>query len=84
MTRESEFLQAIAGRDVVRLRVAAIVILRDHTLVQRPTDDPGACYAFIGGEYKVGDTLADRIRREFEEETNAIRHVVVPLRGTWR
>jgi 8-oxo-dGTP pyrophosphatase MutT (NUDIX family) len=30
-----------------------------------------SAYAFIGGEYEHGDTFEDRIRREFEEETNA-------------
>lgn len=40
-------------------------------LVQRPADDPSSCYAFIGGEYEVGDTFETRLRKEFEEETNA-------------
>ncbi len=39
--------------------------------MQRPTDAPNGHYAFIGGEYELGDTFADRIRREFEEETTA-------------
>ena len=40
-------------------------------MVQRPSDDPAACSAFIGGEYEVGDTLERRLRAEFEEETTA-------------
>jgi 8-oxo-dGTP pyrophosphatase MutT (NUDIX family) len=39
--------------------------------VQRPTDTPSGHYAFIGGEYELGDSFVDRIRREFEEETSA-------------
>jgi ADP-ribose pyrophosphatase YjhB (NUDIX family) len=47
------------------------VIHDGMTLVQRPSDEPSAPYAFIGGEYEYGDTFESRIRREFEEETNA-------------
>lgn len=36
----------------------------------RPADDPKASYAFVGGEYEVGDTLLSRLQTEFEEETN--------------
>ncbi len=71
MSRETEFLRAVAKRNIVRVRVTAIVVSDGKVLVQRPTDDPTACYAFIGGEYEVGDTFETRIRREFEEETTA-------------
>jgi ADP-ribose pyrophosphatase YjhB (NUDIX family) len=71
MTRQGEFFQAVAKRNIVRVRVAAIVVADGKVLVQRPTDDPTSCYAFIGGEYEVGDTFETRIRREFDEETDA-------------
>ncbi len=71
MTRQDDLLQAVAGRNFVRVRVAAIVVNDGHLLVQKPTDDPDACYAFIGGMYEVGDTLVERLRLEFEEETTA-------------
>jgi 8-oxo-dGTP pyrophosphatase MutT (NUDIX family) len=71
MSRQTEFFRAVASRNVVRVRVAAIVVLNGKVLVQRPTDEPTSCYAFIGGEYEVGDTFETRIRREFEEETTA-------------
>ena len=71
MSRETEFLRAVAQRNIVRVRVAAIIVADGKVLVQRPTDDPAACYAFIGGEYEVGDTFETRIRRELEEETTA-------------
>ena len=39
--------------------------------MQRPTDDANVNYAFIGGEYELGDTFEERLRKEFEEETDA-------------
>jgi ADP-ribose pyrophosphatase YjhB (NUDIX family) len=71
MTREQLFLDAVARRNLVRPRVAAIVLMEGEVLVQRPADDPRACYACIGGEYEVGDSFESRIRKEFEEETTA-------------
>jgi len=71
MSRQTEFFQAVANRNIVRVRVAAVVVSNGNVLVQRPTDEPTSCYAFIGGEYEVGDTFETRIRREFEEETTA-------------
>jgi ADP-ribose pyrophosphatase YjhB (NUDIX family) len=70
-SRETDFFQAIASRQLPRIRVAAIVIRKGYLLVQRPTDDPRACYALIGGEYEIGDTFESRIKLEFEEETTA-------------
>ncbi len=70
MTHESAFLQNVAARSGVRPRVAGIVVRDGDVLVQRPVDDPGASYAFVGGEYEVGDTLLSRLRTEFAEETN--------------
>ena len=70
-TRESEFFQAVASRNIPRIRVAAIIIRDGHVLAQRPAGDPSACYALIGGEYEMGDTFESRIRAEIEEETNA-------------
>lgn len=71
MSREQEFFKTIASRNVVRISVRAVVLSKGRTLAQKPTDDPSACYAFIGGGYEVGDILVNRLRQEFEEETNA-------------
>jgi len=71
VSRQDEFFAAVAGRNVVRPSVRAIVIVDGQLLVQRPTDEPDACYAFVGGEYEVGDSFESRLRREFEEETSA-------------
>ena len=71
MTQQSDFFEADAARRIVRPRVAGIIIRDAQLLVQRPADDPASCYAFIGGEYEVGDTFVSRLRAEIEEETNA-------------
>lgn len=54
-----------------RIGVRAVVLSGGRTLVQKPADEPGACYAFIGGEYEPADTFISRLRQEFEEETTA-------------
>jgi len=71
MSSQDEFFRAVAARNVVRVSVRAIVIDNEHVLVQRPTDEPDACYAFVGGEYELGDTFESRLHREFSEETSA-------------
>jgi ADP-ribose pyrophosphatase YjhB (NUDIX family) len=71
VSREQEFFNSPESRNVVRVSVRAVVLSKGRALVQKPTDDPNACYAFIGGGYEVGDTLVSRLRQEFEEETNA-------------
>lgn len=68
---QDRFFQAVASRQIPRIRVAGIVVEDGKLLVQQPADDPSSCYAFIGGEYEIGDTFETRLRREFEEETNA-------------
>jgi ADP-ribose pyrophosphatase YjhB (NUDIX family) len=71
MDRQDQFFSAVAARRLVRPSVRAIVRGEQGFLVQRPTDNPHSNYAFIGGEYEVGDTFEGRLRKEFEEETSA-------------
>ena len=71
MSRQDQFFAAIASRRLVRPAVRAIVRGERGFLVQRPTDDAAAHYAFTGGEYEVGDSFEERLRKEFEEETSA-------------
>ncbi len=71
MNQQEKFFAAVAKRQLVRPAVRAIVESERGFLVQRPTDDPATNYAFIGGEYEVGDTFEKRLRKEFEEETDA-------------
>jgi ADP-ribose pyrophosphatase YjhB (NUDIX family) len=68
---QDQFFQAVASRQIPRVRIAGIVVKDGKVLVQKPADDPSSCYAFIGGEYELGDTFETRLRKEFEEETNA-------------
>ena len=72
---EQRFFDTIADREVVRPAIRSIIYSEDgeRVLVQRPRDiKPGTNYAFIGGEYEPGDTFESRLRREIDEETNAI------------
>ena len=60
----------------VGLTVRSIVIKNGRLLVQKGSVDPSSndlrtCYAFIGGHYEAGDTMEYRLKKEFEEETNA-------------
>jgi 8-oxo-dGTP pyrophosphatase MutT (NUDIX family) len=71
MTSEDRFFSAVASRSLVRPAVRAIVRTNRGFLVQRPTDARDGHFAFIGGEYELGDSFHDRIRKEFEEETTA-------------
>lgn len=70
---EQQFFDLVAQRKVVRPSVRAVILSTDgeRLLVQRPSDSPGTNYAFIGGEYEIGDTFERRIRAEIEEETSA-------------
>lgn len=71
MTSEDRFFSAVASRRLVRPAVRAIVRAEPGFLVQRPVDAPNSHYAFVGGEYELGDSFDERMRREFEEETTA-------------
>ncbi len=68
--KQDQFFQAVASRKIPRVRIAGIAIADDAVLVQQPAGDPHSCYAFIGGEYKVGGAFETRLRARFEEETN--------------
>lgn len=89
MNSEDRFFSAVASRQLVRPAVRAIVRSGRGYLVQRPTDArDGGHYAFIGGEYELGDNFQERIRKEFEEETtarvvNAEYRFVVENRFLW-
>ena len=74
MTRDADFFRAVAAQNVVRPRVAGIVVADGKLLVQRWSGDSTA-YAFIGGEYEVGDTLeaATGARRLVEGSDGAAR-----------
>lgn len=89
MTSEDIFFSAVVSRRLIRPAVRAIVRAHQGFLVQRPIDSTEGHYAFIGGEYELGDSFEGRIRKEFEEETTArvVRadyRFVVENRFLWR
>jgi len=69
--QEQDSFTTIAPRNVTRISVRAVVLSKGRALVQKGSDDPSGCYAFIGGQYEVGDTFVSRLKQEFEEETTA-------------
>jgi ADP-ribose pyrophosphatase YjhB (NUDIX family) len=71
MRRKQDSIETIASGNMPRISVRAVVLSKGRTLVQKDSDDPNSCYAFIGGQYEVGDTFVSRLKREFEEETTA-------------
>lgn len=70
---EQRFFDIASRRQVVRPSLRAIIFSenRRRILLERPIGGVQTQYAFIGGEYQVGDTLAGRLRVEIEEESNA-------------
>ncbi|HST57770.1 MAG TPA: NUDIX domain-containing protein, partial [Longimicrobium sp.] len=68
MLHQDAFLAGVAARGAIRVSVRSICIHNGALLVQRPADDPGACYAFIGGGLEAGELMEDRIRQEYREE----------------
>ena len=56
---------------MIEITVRSIALSKGRILVQRDVRDPGGPYAFIGGHVKLGDTLAGRLKQEYEEETTA-------------
>jgi ADP-ribose pyrophosphatase YjhB (NUDIX family) len=71
MSSEDEHFRRVVQTRAIRVAVRAICIRGDALLVQRPADDPTACYAFIGGQLEVGDTFESRMRAELDEELGA-------------
>lgn len=71
MSRRQSAPSTITSRNPIRISVRAVVLSKGRVLVQKGSEDPSGCYAFIGGGFEVGDTFASSLEREFEEETNA-------------
>ena len=66
--QQNRFLKKIITAKVVRVTVRSLCFSGDEILVQRPSDDPSANYAFIGGKLEYGESLSYRIRAEYREE----------------
>jgi ADP-ribose pyrophosphatase YjhB (NUDIX family) len=71
MASQQRYLDDLTAMRAIRTTVRAIIRHDDHVLVQRPSDDPDACYGFIGGRVELGESLEDRLRKELDEEVGA-------------
>jgi hypothetical protein len=65
MSTEDRLFAAVAARRLVRPAIRAIVLGDQGFLVQRSTQSLKGNYAFIAGEYELGDTSEERLCREF-------------------
>ena len=71
MTSEQTFLTDFVKKKTIRVTVRSLCLYENKLLVQKPADNPDNCYAFIGGILELGESLEERIRKEYVEETNA-------------
>lgn len=71
MGKEKELLQKVIDKKEVRVCVRSLCFHDRKLLVQRPNDDPNACYGTIGGKLELGESMEERICKEYAEETNA-------------
>jgi ADP-ribose pyrophosphatase YjhB (NUDIX family) len=68
MSSQTEFFSKLAQERRVRVSVRSIAIRDQMVLLQRPTDEPESCLAFIGGALEYGELMEDRLRAEYSEE----------------
>ncbi len=66
--QQSKFLRKVTASKTVRVTVRSLCMAGGRILLQRPSDDPLANFAFIGGKLEYGEALADRLRIEYREE----------------
>lgn len=71
MSSQQRFLDDLTATRAIRTSVRSIILHDNHVLVQRPSDEPGSCYGFIGGRVEFGESLEERLRRELDEEVGA-------------
>ena len=68
MGMQSEFFEKIAQHKSIRISVRSICLRDSYLLVEQPSDDPHACYSFIGGELEFGELMEAGLKREYQEE----------------
>ena len=68
MRMQEEYLEKIAEQKLIRISVRSICLQNGYLLVQQPSDDINACYAFIGGELELGELMEEGLKREYIEE----------------
>ncbi len=62
----------------MRVSVRSIAIRDGRLFLQRPTDEPESCLAFIGGALEHGELMEDRLMSEYSEEFG-----IVPVSVTY-
>jgi len=65
---QEKFLEKAAKQESIRLSVRSICLQNSQILVQKPSDDVKACYAFIGGKLEFGELMDERLKEEYQEE----------------
>lgn len=68
LSSQDQFFSSVARARTLRVSVRSICLRRGAILLQRPADDPKACFAFIGGALEHGELFEQRLRTEYQEE----------------
>ena len=68
MVSQSRFFEKIAERKSVRISVRSVCLRDGYLLAEQPSDDPHACYSFIGGELEFNELMESALKREYREE----------------
>ncbi|WP_084177034.1 NUDIX domain-containing protein [Labrenzia sp. DG1229] len=68
MTSQDSFFEKITAAQITRVSVRSLCFRGECVLVQRPSDDDTANFAFPGGRLEYGESLSERVRAEYQEE----------------
>jgi 8-oxo-dGTP pyrophosphatase MutT (NUDIX family) len=66
--QQDRFLQKIASSKLVRVSARSLCFRDGFLLVQQPSDEPAANFAFVGGQLELGQSLAEGLIAEYEQE----------------
>jgi ADP-ribose pyrophosphatase YjhB (NUDIX family) len=68
MGLQEQFFRQVAARKSIRITVRSICVQDGYLLVVQPSDNPDACYSFIGGEIEFSELMEEGLKREYQEE----------------